>query len=281
MANTSVQDSPGYASGMGDSEQAGAGAPLLVLVKISEILDAFTLDRPALTMGEIRAATGFPASTVQRLVTNLVALGFLDRQGDRIRVGVKMAYWAAPAVKGVDVLDLLLPIIRDLRDQVGETVCLFRAEQGHRVCIALAETEHALRREMHVGKILPLHAGSAGRVLLAWNEKLANGVLAQSLDDFTSRTITTKDDLAEVIEKTRADGYAITVAEREAGASGLSAPVFNSSGEMVGALTISGPTLRMPLEQCREWVEVLVATAERATRLLGGRIPHGSLNLTR
>ena len=66
---------------MGDSEQAGAG-PLLVLVKISEILDAFTLDRPALTIGEIRAATGFPASTVQRLVTNLVALGFLDRQGD-------------------------------------------------------------------------------------------------------------------------------------------------------------------------------------------------------
>lgn len=263
---------------MGESEQSGAGAPLLVLGKISEILDAFTLDRPALTMGEIRAAAGFPASTVQRLVTNLVALGFLDRQGDSIRVGVKMAYWAAPAVKGVDVLDLLLPVIRDLRDQVGETVCLFRAEPGHRVCIALAETEHALRREMHVGKILPLHAGSAGRVLLTWNEPLARGVLAQPLDQITSNTITTKSDLAEAIKKTRADGYAITVGEREAGASGLSAPVFNSNGGLVGALTISGPTLRMPLELCQEWIEHLVATAERATRLLGGRIPSNSID---
>lgn len=281
MSDSFAQDPRGYASGMSENEQAGGGAPLLVLGKISEILDAFTLHRPSLTMGEIRAATGFPASTVQRLVTNLVALGFLDRQGDNIRVGVKMAYWAAPAVKGVDVLDLLLPVIRDLRDQVGETVCLFRAEQGHRVCVALAETEHALRREMHVGKILPLHAGSAGRVLLAWNERLAKGVLAQPLDQITSKTIITRNDLAEVIEKTRADGYAITVAEREVGASGLSAPVFNSSGELVGALTISGPTLRMPLEQCEEWVELVVATAEHATRLLGGRIPSQPLDLAR
>lgn len=258
---------------MSESEQAGGGQPLLVLGKISEILDTFTLDRPALTLGEIRAATGFPTSTVQRLVTNLVSLGFLDRQGDRIRVGVKMAYWAAPAVKGVDVLDLLLPVLRELRDQVGETVCLFREEQGHRVCVGLAETEHALRREMHVGKILPLHAGSAGRVLLAWNPDLAQQVLSRPLDQITSSTITSVDDLASAIAHARADGYAITVAERDVGASGLSAPVFDASGDLVGAITISGPTLRMPMEQCEEWVEVLVETATRATRLLGGRVP--------
>jgi DNA-binding IclR family transcriptional regulator len=254
-------------------DAAGAGQPLLVLGKITQILDVFSLERPALTLSEIRGATGLPTSTVQRLVTNLVSAGFLDRQSDSYRIGVRLAYWAAPAVKGVDVIDLLLPLLRDLRDTTGETACFFRAEQGYRVCVALAETEHPLRREMHVGKILPLHAGSASRVLLAWDDGLAGEVLARPLDQITSATITSAGDLRAVLDQTKSDGYAITVAEREMGASGLSAPVFNSAAELVGAITISGPTMRMPLDQCEEWVELLLGTADHATRLLGGRVP--------
>lgn len=71
------------------------GGNLLVLAKIRDILDAFTLTRPEMTLTEIRDATGFPSSTVQRLVTNMVAQGFLDRNGDRIRIGMRMAFWAA------------------------------------------------------------------------------------------------------------------------------------------------------------------------------------------
>lgn len=266
-----------YSEAMATADPTGGGGqPLLVLGKIGEILDAFSLERPSLTLGEIRDATGFPTSTVQRLVTNMVALGFLDRQGDQVRIGVKMAYWAAPAVKGVDVLDLIVPVLKHLRDTTGETASFFRAEQGHRVCVALAETHHALRREMHVGKIMPLHAGSAGRVLLAWDDSLAESVLSKPLGPITDSTITSADELAAVIKQTRADGYAITIGEREQGASGLSAPVFLANGELAGCLTISGPTIRMPLDRCLEWLDLLIEAAEQATRLLGGRFPTAS-----
>jgi len=67
-----------------------------------------------------------PVSTVQRLVSNMVAEGLLDRVGDQIRVGVRMAYWAAPAAKGVDVLTLVKPVLRQLRDLTGESACLYR-----------------------------------------------------------------------------------------------------------------------------------------------------------
>ncbi|WP_406048247.1 IclR family transcriptional regulator C-terminal domain-containing protein [Kribbella sp. NBC_00889] len=201
------------------------------------------------------------------------SLAAIDRQGDQLRVGVKMAYWAAPAVKGVDVLDLIVPLLRQLRDATGETAAFFRAEQGHRVCVALAETNHALRREMHVGKMMPLHAGSASRVLLAWDDELAKSVLAQPLGSITDSTITSADELAAVIKQTRADGYAITIGEREQGASGLSTPVFKANGELAGCLTISGPTIRMPLDRCLDWLDLLVESAEHATRLLGGRFP--------
>jgi DNA-binding IclR family transcriptional regulator len=247
--------------------------PLLVLGKISAILDSFSLRQPVLTLAAIREATGMPTSTVQRLVANLVGQGFLDRDDDAFRIGMKMAYWAAPATRGKEILDVISPLLADLRDTTGETVCLFRAEAQYRVCVGMAETRHALRREMHLGKLAPLHAGSAGRVLLAWNPDLLGMVLDAPLEHFTDATITSTADLRDVISRTRADGFAITTGERESGASGLSAPVFDAAAGLVAAVTISGPTMRMPRSVCEEWIEPLLEIAERMTRLIGGRFP--------
>ncbi|ASR37330.1 IclR family transcriptional regulator [Prauserella marina] len=247
--------------------------PLLVLGKITEILNAFTLKRPSLTLREIQQSTGLPTSTVQRLVTNLVANGFLDRSEEGFRIGVRMAYWAAAAAKDLDVLAVVNPVLKDLRDLTGETACFFRAEGDYRVCIAVAETHHALRRDMAVGRIAPITVGSSGRVLLAWTPQLAEEVLQHELPQLTESTITDKDELRRLIKQTAADGYAITVGERVDGASGLASPVFDSAADLVGALVIQGPTLRMPHEKCVEWIDVLVEHAERITRALGGRFP--------
>jgi DNA-binding IclR family transcriptional regulator len=247
--------------------------PLLVLGKITEILDAFSLSRPSMTLGEIQQATGLPTSTVQRLVSNMVAQKLLDRAGDQIRIGARMAYWAATAVKDLDVLSVVNPVLKEIRDKTGETACFFKVEQTFRVCVALAETRHALRRDMYVGKVIPLHAGSASRVLLAWNPELAEKILAAPLEPLTDGTVTSPDELRTLIAQAKADGYAITAGEREDSASGLSAPVFDSAADIVGAITISGPTIRMPLGQCEAWVDLLVGYAEQVTRTIGGRIP--------
>jgi DNA-binding IclR family transcriptional regulator len=256
-----------------ESSEKSSGNTLLVLGKISSILDAFSLSRPVLSLADIREATGMPTSTVQRLVANLMSQGFLDREEDAYRIGMRMAYWAAPATRGMEVIDVISPLLKTLRDTTGETACFFKTEQHYRVCVAMADTRHALRREMHLGKVLPLHAGSAGRVLLAWDPELLEAVLRDPLVPITESTITSTEDLATAVKKTRTDGFAITVGEREDGASGLSAPVFDSAAGLVGAVTISGPTLRMPQETCEAWVEPLLTTAEHMTRLIGGRFP--------
>jgi DNA-binding IclR family transcriptional regulator len=256
-----------------DEDAAGKQSNLLVLTKITEILNAFTLAHPAMTLGEIQQATGLPTSTVQRLVSNMVAQGMLDRVGDHIRIGIRMSYWAATARKDLDVLSVVNPVLKEIRDKTTETACFFTVEQNFRVCIAVAETRHALRREMYVGKLIPLHVGSASRVLLAWNPDLAERVLSAPLEQIADRTVTSADELRTLIAHTRSDGYAITAGERDDSASGLSAPVFDSAGDILGAVTISGPTLRMPQQQCEEWVDLLVGYAEQITRTLGGRPP--------
>jgi DNA-binding IclR family transcriptional regulator len=255
------------------TESGSKQQPLLVLGKITEILDAFSFDTPSMTLGDIQSATGIPTSTVQRLVTNLVSQGFLDRSGDQIRIGVRMAYWAATATKDLDVLSVVNPVLKEVRDLTGETTCFFRPEQSYRVCVAIAETRHALRRDMYVGKVIPLNVGSASRILLAYDNSLAEAVLAGSLAKLTAESITESDTLRATLVQARADGYAITTGERETGASGLSAPVFDSASDVIGAVTISGPTLRMPLSRCEEWVDLLVSHAEQITRTLGGRYP--------
>jgi DNA-binding IclR family transcriptional regulator len=127
---------------------------------------------------------------------------------------------------------------------------------------------------MYVGKVIPLHVGSASRVLLAWEPDLAEKVLAGPLEPMTDGTVTRPDELRRLIAQAKADGYAITAGEREDSASGLSAPVFDAAGDILGAITISGPTVRMPQAQCEAWIDLLVGYAEQVTRTIGGRLPH-------
>lgn len=241
-----------------------SGAPLLVLGKITEILDAFSLEQPTLTLGQIRQATGLPASTVQRLAANMVDSGLLERSGDRLRIGLRMAYWAAPAIRAIDAIDLLTPLLEELRDLTGESATLFRVEQRHRVCVALSHTRHELRQEVYVGRLMPLDAGSAGRVLLAWNEALEAEVLADTAD---------APPLRAAIALARDQGFAVTEGERIDGAAGLSVPVFDSAGAVAFALTISGPAIRITPEIAAGWVPELVRVGRTATRLIGGRNP--------
>lgn len=266
-----MSDMNGRRSRRAPSAGASGQNRLLVLGKIVQILNAFSLAEPALSLREIQEVTGIPQSTVQRLVMNLVHHGFLDRVDDGVRLGVKMAYWGAAAGKDLDVLSVINPVLKNLRDVTGETASFFRAEGAVRVCIAVAVTHHALRRETHVGSIAPVTVGSAGRVLLAWSPGLAELALKGELPQLTEGTVTDPDELRSLIARTAAEGYAITVGERVDGASGVAAPVFDSAADLVGAVLIHGPTLRMPYEQCLAWVETLVEHAETITRALGGR----------
>lgn len=245
--------------------------PLLVLSKIRQILEVFSPDQPELTFLEIRRATELPASTCQRLVSNMVAEQFLDRHGDKYRIGLRLGYWAAPAGAGLDVSEIVHPALVGLRDTTGETSCLYRREGSVRVCVAMAETYHAIRREMYVGKLMPLHAGSASRVLLAWDEAAAEDVLSRPLEAFTTTTVTDPSVLRALLNQTRQQGYAITLEERDPGAASVSAPVFGPGRTLVGALGISGPTQRLSSQQAAKWAPVVVRAAEQATRLLGGR----------
>lgn len=236
--------------------------PLLVLQKISDILDAFSGSASELTLSEVRAQAGLPASTTQRLVSNLVSLGFLDQSDGKYRIGMRMLHWATPVARARDIPTQARSVVEGLRDEFGETACLFRREGLMRVCIVMAETRHTLRSAMWVGQITPLPAGSAGRVLTAWDEQAQRELLSGPLEPLTRGTVLDPATVRELLAQTRADGWAITSGERESEATGVSVPVRDEHGDVTFALTIQGPAERVTEERCRSWLPRLVESAQ-------------------
>jgi IclR family transcriptional regulator, acetate operon repressor len=252
-------------------EGRSAMPPILVLQKVRQILECFDIGSPTMTLQQITRATGLPASTCQRLVLNLVREGFLDRDGDQYRIGLGLVRWAAPGTFGLDLVRLTRPSLRQLRDDTGETACLYVRDGAYRTVIALAEAKHAVIRLFTVGMVMALHAGSAGKVFMAFDPAARAAAVGRGLTSETPRTLTDIDLLDQHLKEIRVLGYAASFEERDAGAASVSAPVFGLSGALVAVLGIGAPTQRLTPAQVPALAPRVMAAARDASRRLGFR----------
>jgi DNA-binding IclR family transcriptional regulator len=149
------------------------------------------------------------------------------------------------------LLEAAATVLPKLRDATGESVQLYRREGLHRLCIASAEPPSGLRDTVPVGSALSMTAGSGAKVLTAWADDAAQrAILAEAV--FGERT------LLEV----RRRGWAQSVGEREPGVASVSAPVRDSTGEVVAAISVSGPIDRMGRRPGARWAADLLSAAD-------------------
>jgi DNA-binding IclR family transcriptional regulator len=246
------------------------------------------------TLAQLVAATGLARPTAHRLAVALEHHRLLARdvQG-RFILGPRVAELASAA--GEDrLLAVAQPVLIQLRDATGESAQLYRLAGGRmgggggrgglgggsmdvRVCVAAAERSSGLRDTVPVGAALPMTAGSAAQVLLAWEEgeRMHRGLRGAK---FTATT------LAGV----RRRGWAASAAEREAGVASVSAPVRGAStgsastgsaaghGRVLAAVSVSGPIERLTRSPGRLHAAAVVAAGEKISELLraeaaGGR----------
>jgi DNA-binding IclR family transcriptional regulator len=201
-------------------------------------------------LAELCNRTGLPRATAHRLAVGLEVHRLLRRGPDgRWRPGPALAELAGGAVD--PLLDAASAILPKLRDITGESVQLYRRDGMQRLCIATAEPPSGLRDTVPVGSALPMNAGSAAKVLAAWADPATQrAVLAEAV--FGERT------LMEV----RRRGWAQSVAERESGVASVSAPVRDSNGNVIAAISVSGPIDRMGRRPGARWAADLLAAAE-------------------
>ncbi len=227
---------------------SGARSGIGVLDKAVGVLRAAAAEPCGLA--ELCARTGLPRATAHRLAVGLEAHGLLHRAADgRWRPGPTLAELAAA---GVDpLLEAAGAVLPRLRDITGESVQLYRREGNQRVCVATAEPTSGLRDTVPVGSRLPMTAGSGAKVLAAWAEPgIQRAVLVEAT--FGERA------LVDV----RRRGWAQSVAEREPGVASVSAPVRDGSGQVVAAVSVSGPVDRIGRRPGVRWAADLLAAAE-------------------
>lgn len=226
-----------------------------VLDKAVLVLNA--LEAEPCSLAQLVHATGLARPTAHRLAVALEhhRLVRRDAQG-RFVLGPRLAELATAA--GEDrVLAVTQPVLLQLRDHTGESAQLYRRQGDSRVCVAAAERMSGLRDTVPVGSVLPMTAGSAAQVLLAWEdpERLHRGLRGAK---FTAAT------LASV----RRRGWAQSVAEREHGVASVSAPVRGLSGRVVAAVSVSGPIERLTRSPGRLHAEAVVAAGKKITEAL-------------
>ena len=217
-----------------------------VLDKSVAVLRA-AAEEPA-SLADLCGRTGLPRATAHRLAVGLELHGLLTRDGDGLwRPGGALRELAASTADAlVDTAAMVLPRLREI---TGESVQLYRREGDHRVCVAAAEPPSGLRDTVPVGSRLPMTAGSGAKVLAAWADPQADSF-------FSDRA------LADV----RKRGWAQSAGERESGVASVSAPVRNPRGEVIAAISVSGPIDRMGRRPGARWAADLLQAAEALQR---------------
>ena len=241
-----------------------------------DVLECF-LAKPGLATLEIMQATGFTRNRVMRLTGTLTYRGYLmaDPETGIFSTGPKMFALGKVFERNRLTLSLVRPVLRDIALNTGESASLYVREGFERVVLAREEGTHAIRHAISEGQRMDLHAGAAGKVILAYSpEEMVETVLAKTgLPKRTGATITGKNKLLRELDCIRGQGYAVSIGERSADVCAVAAPVLEHGHELMGALSISGPLSRFTPQIRKSYAELLLAASLKLSRQLGAERP--------
>ncbi|MEW9669312.1 IclR family transcriptional regulator [Ammoniphilus sp. 3BR4] len=231
-----------------------------------DILICFA-DKQELGLTEIAKQVDLNKSTVYRLLASLEGKGFLNRDPitEKYRLGFRIWELSAHLVREDDPALLFLPEMEKLRDLLGETISLYVRDGRERIRIQAVESQHTIRRVAPIGVRLPLAVGASSKVLVAFSEPAVKDFI---LNDPAWPEGINKDHYAEQLQRIEQVGYATSIEEREQGTSAVAAPVFNRKGEVVAALSVSGPAARLTTEKMVEMAPSIMASAQRMGKMV-------------
>ena len=237
------------------------------------LLKAFDIDKPELGVTELSRVLGLHKSTVSRILATLERGGLVEQNPEtgKYRLGVALIGLGALVVAHADVREIARPLLRRLAEETQETVNLAVLDGDEVINIEqMLPDKRQVKNIGWVGRRTPLHCVSTGKVLLAYlPEEEIERILAKGLSRRTDKTITDPGRLRKELVKIRQQGYATGLEELEEGLNAVAAPVRNHDGKVIAAVSVSGPSYRVSLENIPKLAKLTIRTAEEISRRLG------------
>lgn len=237
------------------------------------ILKSFSFEMPERGVSELGRELGLHKSTVSRLMATLEREGLLTRnqETERYSLGVDLIGIGAQVVSHIDVREVARPLLRDLAHQCQETVNLVVLDMGEVVNLEqFAPAARTVKSFGWVGRRMPQHCTAAGKVLLAFlPHDQMEASLRPPLHRYTERTVTDLAEFQRALVEIRRLGFSTAEEELEAGLNVIAAPLFDHTGKVQAAVSVSGPAYRVTLEKFPTFASLLTETAAMISRRLG------------
>lgn len=238
-----------------------------VLDRSVAILDA--VEDGARTLTDVIGATGLTRATAHRLLLALEDHGFVTRLGGQgYRLGPRLLRLATVAIRELPIRDLAHPALVRLARTTDESAQLYVRSGDDRVCIDAVESIRELRTIVRVGAALPLVAGSAGKVFLAWASEPDVDRLLAAYRPLTSDAPDVRG-FRRSLATTRRRGWADSMGEREPGVASVSAPVRGAQPTPIAVVSISAPSSRIGRFRTSSFAPAVLEAAREIRQALG------------
>ena len=239
--------------------------------RVIQILDYFACEKRPLTLSDIGKHFSLPKSSCFDLVYTLVECGALETDPTNpkaYRLGNKMFTIGAAFLDQNDLVSASRPIMTSLASTLGETVYIAIRDKNEIVYMQKVESNEPIRSTLNVGSRNNMHSSGLGKAILAATENWAE-LLPFPLAKITANTITEREDMEKELEATRKRGYAIDDREGMEFIRCVAAPIFDSSGQCIAAISVSGLDVRMNDEKLSVAGEAVKAAALEISHRLG------------
>ncbi|WP_229053486.1 IclR family transcriptional regulator [Aeromicrobium sp. Leaf350] len=219
--------------------------PPSVLGKAMAILESFTVDRTALTFSDLQAATGLPKATLHRHLSDLQAVGLIDRRDDRYRLSMLVFELGMRASVGRNLIEVATPFLEDLYERTHETVHLGVGDGDEVVYVLKMSGHQQAAAPSRLGGRMPLHATAIGKALLAHAPReQQDALLSGPLERRAPRTVVSPGLLREQLDECARSGVAFEYEESAVGVVCVAAPVLDATGAVIAAVSVAGPVTR-------------------------------------
>jgi IclR family pca regulon transcriptional regulator len=230
------------------------------------VLQVFSPEHPQLTLSEMAKLIGLSRATTRRILITFEHLGFVRQNGRFFSPTPRVLRLGYGYLSSLPYWDRAQPHVRALADSVGEASSIAVFDDPDVVYVLRVPSQRQLSLTLTIGTRLPAHATSLGHVLLAGLSapELDRYLERTKLEQLTSKTITDKNELRSVLEKTRSQGYNVSNGGRELGVLSVAAPIMSRTGEVIAALNVSTNSARISVSELRSRILPQVISAAKS-----------------
>jgi IclR family transcriptional regulator, KDG regulon repressor len=242
------------------------------ILRASNILKCFSGDKTHFKITELARHLGLDRSTTYRILLSLEKAGFVEKdETGTYSLGLAAFEIGNAYLMQTDLIQVSKPIMADLASKVQETVHLAVLSDIEIVYVDKVDSPRTLGVISKLGQRGPLHCTSLGKTLLAFQPEDEQARIIQRIrmNPFTSRTITTKPRLIEELRIIKKQGYALDRREIEEDVECIGAPILNHFGNVIAALSISGPQKKIGTPREKQFIHDVVKAAALISSKMG------------